>query len=262
MRVAQANALAQRGALFPTVHGNLQSRPASRSPSGSADHQRRVRRRHLQPAHHAGDGDLRRRTSSAARAARSRSTDALAEAQAFQREAVYLTLTVQHRARRDPGGVAARPDRRHAPADRACRPSCSTSCAGRTTAVRSRYPDVVAQETAVAQARLLLPPLEKQLAQQRDLLAYLTGRFPSEDMAATFQLRLVPPAAAAAAQPARRSRAPAARRACRGGQPARRECADRRRDRQPAAADHAHRQCRVSAVRAVATVHARQRRSG
>src|SRR5262249_16803428 len=48
--------------------------------------------------------------------------------------------------------------------------------------------DVVTQETAVAQARLLLPPLEKALAQQRDLLATLTGRFPSEDIAATFRL--------------------------------------------------------------------------
>src|SRR5438067_1998023 len=50
-------------------------------------------------------------------------------------------------------------------------------------------PDVVAQETAVAQARLLLPPLERALGQQRDLLAFLAGRFPSEDVAATFELR-------------------------------------------------------------------------
>src|SRR5262249_53674583 len=48
--------------------------------------------------------------------------------------------------------------------------------------------DVVTQETAVAQAKLLLPPLDKQLAQQRDLLAFLTGRFPAEDIAATFQI--------------------------------------------------------------------------
>ncbi len=48
-------------------------------------------------------------------------------------------------------------------------------------------PDVVSQETAVAQARLLLPPLERQLAQQRHLLAFLTGRFPSEAGVATFR---------------------------------------------------------------------------
>ena len=40
--------------------------------------------------------------------------------------------------------------------------------------------DVALQETATAQAELALPPLEKQLAQEDDLLADLTGRFPSE----------------------------------------------------------------------------------
>lgn len=40
--------------------------------------------------------------------------------------------------------------------------------------------NVIAQEALDAQARALLPPLQKQLAQQRDLLAALTGRFPSE----------------------------------------------------------------------------------
>ncbi|MDF2117915.1 efflux transporter outer membrane subunit [Roseiarcaceae bacterium H3SJ34-1] len=49
--------------------------------------------------------------------------------------------------------------------------------------------DVVAQETAVAQARLLLPPLERALGQQRNLLATLTGRFPDERIAANFTLK-------------------------------------------------------------------------
>jgi NodT family efflux transporter outer membrane factor (OMF) lipoprotein len=49
-------------------------------------------------------------------------------------------------------------------------------------------PDVVAQETAAAQARLLLPPLERQLAQQRNLLATLTGRFAGEGLSAAFEL--------------------------------------------------------------------------
>ena len=40
--------------------------------------------------------------------------------------------------------------------------------------------DVAAQETALAQAEQTLPPLEKQLAQQRDLLSILGGRFPAE----------------------------------------------------------------------------------
>ncbi len=40
--------------------------------------------------------------------------------------------------------------------------------------------DVAAQEAALAQAQASLPPLHKQLAQQRDLLAALAGRLPSD----------------------------------------------------------------------------------
>ncbi|MDR3530967.1 MAG: efflux transporter outer membrane subunit [Rhodopila sp.] len=48
--------------------------------------------------------------------------------------------------------------------------------------------DVAAQETALAQAEQILPPLQKQLAQQRDLLAALSGHLPSEAVAAQFEL--------------------------------------------------------------------------
>jgi NodT family efflux transporter outer membrane factor (OMF) lipoprotein len=41
--------------------------------------------------------------------------------------------------------------------------------------------DVAAQEAALAQIEAALPPLEKQFAQQRDLLAVLAGRYPSAD---------------------------------------------------------------------------------
>ena len=105
------------------------------------------------------------------------SAEALAELQTFQREGVYLTLTanialaaIQEASLR--GQIAA-----------------TRRLIGIQTRLleilRRQYQsgqiaqiDVVAQETAVAQARILLPPLEKQLAQQRDLLAFLTGRFP------------------------------------------------------------------------------------
>ena len=40
--------------------------------------------------------------------------------------------------------------------------------------------DVLAQEAQLAQTQATLPPLEKQLEQQRNLLATLTGRFPSD----------------------------------------------------------------------------------
>jgi NodT family efflux transporter outer membrane factor (OMF) lipoprotein len=48
--------------------------------------------------------------------------------------------------------------------------------------------DVAAQEAALAQAQTALPPLRKQLAQQRHLLAVLIGRFPSEQPNSTFDL--------------------------------------------------------------------------
>ena len=48
--------------------------------------------------------------------------------------------------------------------------------------------DVAAQEAALAQAQLALPPLQKQLALQRDALTALAGRMPSEEIAAHFDL--------------------------------------------------------------------------
>ena len=48
--------------------------------------------------------------------------------------------------------------------------------------------DVAAQEASLAQIEATLPPLEKQLALTRDLLAALAGRFPSEEMEEKFDL--------------------------------------------------------------------------
>jgi NodT family efflux transporter outer membrane factor (OMF) lipoprotein len=48
--------------------------------------------------------------------------------------------------------------------------------------------DVAAQEAQLAQVEATLPPLLKQLAQQRDLLVVLAGGFPSEDLAEKFEL--------------------------------------------------------------------------
>jgi NodT family efflux transporter outer membrane factor (OMF) lipoprotein len=48
--------------------------------------------------------------------------------------------------------------------------------------------DVAAQESQLAQVTATLPPLLKQLAQQRDLLAALSGGFPSQDFPEKFEL--------------------------------------------------------------------------
>ena len=48
--------------------------------------------------------------------------------------------------------------------------------------------DVLVQEAALAAVELLLPPLEKQLALQRDLLTALAGRYPSNEIEEKFTL--------------------------------------------------------------------------
>jgi NodT family efflux transporter outer membrane factor (OMF) lipoprotein len=48
--------------------------------------------------------------------------------------------------------------------------------------------DIAAQEAALAQVQQLLPPLEKQLEQTRDLLRVLVGNAPDHDIPETFEL--------------------------------------------------------------------------
>lgn len=112
---------------------------------------------------------------------------AQADVQRFQREAVYITLTTnivnaaiqeaslraQCQATRDLIALSTQlldiTRRQHA--------------AGQLGGI-----EVAAQESALAQAEAVLPGLEKQLAQQRHLLAVLGGRLPSEDVAPRFEL--------------------------------------------------------------------------
>ncbi len=53
--------------------------------------------------------------------------------------------------------------------------------------------DVLTQEAALAQALQLLPPLKKQLAQQRDLLTALAGQYSSDPVPQTFDLGALKP---------------------------------------------------------------------
>jgi NodT family efflux transporter outer membrane factor (OMF) lipoprotein len=48
--------------------------------------------------------------------------------------------------------------------------------------------DVAAQETALAQAKATLPPLEEQFEQTRDLIRALVGNLPNQDVSETFEL--------------------------------------------------------------------------
>lgn len=185
VRIAQANAQVQRAALFPafsaSLDNNRQKVPTGTLNSDSASGQ------NIYSVHTAQVsvafvpdvwGGTRRQVESAA---------ALAEAQAFQREATFLVLSanialtaIQEASLR--GQIAA--TRRLIDIQLQSLKVLKLQNERGQIALQ----DVVVQETAVAQARLLLPSLEKQLDQQRNLLAYLTGRLPSDGIPATFQL--------------------------------------------------------------------------
>ena len=119
-----------------------------------------------------------------------RQVEALAaqeEAQRFELEAAYLTLTanlvaafVTEAALR--GQIAATGEIVTIARD-------SLGILGRQQALgQVAGGDVAAQEAALAQAEATLPPLQKQLGQQRHLLTVLVGRYPSEAPAAHFDL--------------------------------------------------------------------------
>lgn len=115
------------------------------------------------------------------------SEEALSDAQRFELEATYLTLTsnvvtaaIQEASLR--GQIAA---------------TKRIITIGRetlNTMLRQRDlgeiadADVLLQKAALAQIEETLPPLDRQLAQQRDLLTALAGRFPSDEVAEKFTI--------------------------------------------------------------------------
>jgi NodT family efflux transporter outer membrane factor (OMF) lipoprotein len=185
LRVAQSNALAQRGALFPVIVGNFNSsrqKIAGQSVTSDAASGADIYSLHTGQVTVSFVPDVFGGTRRQIEAA-----DALVDLQAFQREGIYLTLTsnvalaaIEEASLR--GQIAA--TRRII--------GIQTDLLNILQRQHDRgqiaLPDVVAQETAVAQAKLLLPPLEKQLAQQRNLIAVLTGRFPGESNGPAFEL--------------------------------------------------------------------------
>jgi NodT family efflux transporter outer membrane factor (OMF) lipoprotein len=113
--------------------------------------------------------------------------EALADAQRFQLEATYLTLTsnlagaaVQEASLR--GQIAA--TRQIIKIER----DVLGLLREQRKAGQIAELDVAAQEAALAQVEVTLPPLQKALAQQRDLLVALAGGFPSDALVETFEL--------------------------------------------------------------------------
>ncbi len=114
-------------------------------------------------------------------------TAAAADNQRFALEASYLTLTanvvtayVQAASLRDQ--IAATNDIIKSETDQldVVQQQFTIGAAAKT--------DVLTQQSEVATTQATLPPLQKQLEQQRHILLALTGRFPSERLAAQFTL--------------------------------------------------------------------------
>jgi NodT family efflux transporter outer membrane factor (OMF) lipoprotein len=177
LRVAVANFGAARGAFFPTVQASWQSSRqqtptetlTTNSASGASVYSLHTAQASVS---YVADvfGGVRRQVESA---------DALTEAQYFQREAVALTVSsnialaaVQQASFQ--GQIAA--TRRLITAQSELLGVLRRQQAEGQIAL----PDVLVQETALAQTRLLLPPLERQREQQANVIAVLTGRFPSQ----------------------------------------------------------------------------------
>lgn len=176
LRSAHELYLAQKGAELPTVDAgyNLTRQKFSNEVSPTLNSDTNPYTLHTAQVNvgYTPDvfGGLRRQTEGAL---------AQADAQRFQAEATYLTLTanVAAAAIQQASLAAQIKDAEDlAASDRKTLDLLRRSLeAGELGAA-----DVAAQEVIVAQAEQALPPLRKQLAQQNDLIAFLTGRTPAE----------------------------------------------------------------------------------
>lgn len=183
--VAKYNALAQRGLFFPQVGANYSpsiqqisgastSGPGGQLPAVFSLHTAQVLVSFVPDV---WGGNVRA----------VENLDALTEAQLFQLEAAYLTLTsnvvtaaIQEASLR--GQLEA--TKRVIAIERHLLDILKRQFA----AGQAAQADVLLQEAALAAVEQLLPPLEKQLAQQRDLLTALAGQLSSDEVAQKFDL--------------------------------------------------------------------------
>jgi len=184
LTVAKQNVYAQRGALFPTLDANYtasrQVAPISEpSDFGAGSPTFNLFTAQLNVAY-APDvfGGVRRSIES---------LEAQADSQRFALEATYLTLTSNLA-----GAAVQEASLRGQIAATQTIIKIETDVLGVMRHQRElgdiAEGDVVAQEAALAQVEQTLPPLQKQLAQQRDLLAALSGGFPSDLLKERFDL--------------------------------------------------------------------------
>jgi len=184
LRAAMENVYAQEGAYFPSFNANFTPSRQHNAVQPSPTLATFVSHFDLYSAQVAGTWSLD------VWGANRRAVEALkaqADAQRFQLEAAYLTLTsgiataaVQEASLR--GQIAATND-------------IIMSESDALDILRKQFQlgqvaeaDVEAQAAALSQIQATLPPLNKQLLQQRDLLTALVGRLPSQQIIETFSL--------------------------------------------------------------------------
>jgi NodT family efflux transporter outer membrane factor (OMF) lipoprotein len=185
LRVAQEDVLAQKGSYYPNVSANftpsrIKTPLSTLAPvANSGNPYYSLYTTALSVSYVPDVFGLNRRTVE--------SLQAQADMQRYQLEATYLTLTsnivtsaIQEAALR--GEINA--------ADETIRVATDALDIMRKQLTLGQIAgaDVATQETALAQVQATLPPLQKQLAQQRDLLAALAGRFPSQGVLEKFTL--------------------------------------------------------------------------
>lgn len=184
VRIAKENVSVQEAAFFPTIGGNFD---ASRNHNSSVLSPTLVS---FVPYFNLYSAQLSANWTPDIWGGNRRSVEALkaaSEAQHFEVEAAYLTLT---------SALAAAAIQE---ASLRAQLAATQGIVGDESALLAILQrqlasgqisgaDVAAQKAALDQARQLLPPLQKQLAQERDLIAVLAGRFPADQTLQNFEL--------------------------------------------------------------------------
>lgn len=185
LRQANENVAAQKGAFFPQVQAGYDF-SRNRDPTGT-----------LQPTLNSGAPIYNLHTAQVSvsymfdffglNRRQVESLQAQADTQRYQLEAAYLTLTsnvvtaaIQEASLRAQIAATTEILNSERESARILRHQFDLGSIAQT--------DVMAQDAAVANLEATLPPLEKQLAVQRHLLAALAGRFPSDEPSQKFEL--------------------------------------------------------------------------
>ncbi|MBS0541396.1 MAG: efflux transporter outer membrane subunit [Proteobacteria bacterium] len=184
LRVAQANARAQRASLFPTlgINGGAsqnQTPDSLQSPTADGAQNYSLFTAGVTVSYTVDAfGGIRRQAES---------LDAVAEQQCFELEATYLTLASNVvTAAITEASLRAQIDA----VQRIIAAQRDTLGILQQQSGLGAIPggDVATQQAALAQTEATLPPLQKALAQQRNLLATLAGKLPSQALAERFTL--------------------------------------------------------------------------